>query len=116
MDKNTNRSMPPGTIIVELVYEDVATAATWLCQTFGFRERLRIGQHRSQLVLGEAAIVVMAPAVAKPRQRRLTSQNSPTLSWYVWRMWISITSGSNSRLRVLSVSQPPIPMASASTR
>jgi uncharacterized glyoxalase superfamily protein PhnB len=74
MDKNTNRSRPPGTIIVELVYEDVATAVSWLCQTFGFRERLRIGQHRSQLVLGEAAIVVMAPGSGQAAPGSLESQ------------------------------------------
>ena len=55
-----NRSMPPGTIIVELVYDDVETAVNWLCRTFGFKERLRIGNHRAQLLVGEASIVVMA--------------------------------------------------------
>lgn len=57
-----NRSMPPGTIIPELVYDDLGVAVAWLCNTFGFKERLRIGNHRSQLVFGEASIV----AVAKP--------------------------------------------------
>jgi len=55
-----NRSMPPGTIIPELVYDDVATAAKWLCETFGFRERLRIGDHRSQLVFGGSSLIVVA--------------------------------------------------------
>jgi hypothetical protein len=32
-----NRSMPPGTIIPELVYGDLATAVAWLCTTFGFK-------------------------------------------------------------------------------
>src|SRR5688572_13301811 len=54
-----NRSMPPGVIIPELVYGEVDTAVTWLCQTFGFKERLRIGNHRSQLLFGEASIVVV---------------------------------------------------------
>jgi uncharacterized glyoxalase superfamily protein PhnB len=59
-ERRNNRSMPPGTIILELVYPDLAAAVAWLCATFGFRERLRIGNHRSQLVLGaEAAIVVV---------------------------------------------------------
>jgi uncharacterized glyoxalase superfamily protein PhnB len=52
-----NRSMPPGTIIPELVYPDVVAAAEWLCQTFGFSKRLRIGDHRFQLVLGDSAMV-----------------------------------------------------------
>jgi uncharacterized glyoxalase superfamily protein PhnB/quinol monooxygenase YgiN len=52
-----NRSMPPGAIIPELAYEDVDAAAAWLCATFGFRERLRIGNHRRQLVYGGESIV-----------------------------------------------------------
>jgi uncharacterized glyoxalase superfamily protein PhnB len=55
----TNRSMPPGAIIPEVPYDDVGTAATWLCQTFGFKERLRIGNHRCQLTFGESSIVVI---------------------------------------------------------
>lgn len=51
--------MAPGTIIPELPYDDVAVAVTWLCKTFGFRERLRIGDHRAQLVYGGASIVVI---------------------------------------------------------
>jgi len=51
--------MPPGTIILELGYDDVERAATWLCKAFGFRERLRIGSHRAQLVLGEAGLAVV---------------------------------------------------------
>lgn len=53
-----NRSMPPGTIVPELAYADVAIATEWLCRAFGFRERLRIGDHRAQLVFGGASIVV----------------------------------------------------------
>ena len=55
----TNRSMPPGVIIPELPYEDVRTAAAWLCQTFGFKERLRIGEHRCQLSFGQSSVVVI---------------------------------------------------------
>lgn len=56
----TNRSMPPGTIIPELIYDDMEAAATWLCTNFGFRKRLRIGNHRFQLLVGsDAAIVVV---------------------------------------------------------
>ncbi len=53
-----NRSMPPGAIIPELAYDDVDTATAWLCATFGFRERLRIGDHRRQLVYGGESVVV----------------------------------------------------------
>jgi uncharacterized glyoxalase superfamily protein PhnB len=55
----TNRSMPPGPVIPELPYADVPAAARWLCNAFGFTERLRIGSHRIQLHVGGGAIVVV---------------------------------------------------------
>jgi uncharacterized glyoxalase superfamily protein PhnB len=58
----TNRSMPPGTVIPEVPYTDVVAAARWLCSTFGFVERLRIGSHRIQLQVGDASIVVVERA------------------------------------------------------
>jgi uncharacterized glyoxalase superfamily protein PhnB len=54
-----NRSMPPGTIIPELAYPDVREAAAWLCRAFGFRERLRIADHRVQLTLEDASVVAI---------------------------------------------------------
>jgi uncharacterized glyoxalase superfamily protein PhnB len=54
-----NRSVPPATVIPELAYPDVGEAADWLCGTFGFSERLRIGEHRAQLVFGDGAVIVM---------------------------------------------------------
>lgn len=53
-----NRSMPPGVIIPELPYPDVREAVDWLCRSFGFTERLQIGNHRAQLSFGEGSIVV----------------------------------------------------------
>ena len=53
-----NRSMPPGSVIPELGYDDVGEAADWLCRAFGFRERLRIGDHRIQLHVGDGAVAV----------------------------------------------------------
>ncbi len=38
-----NRSAPGGTIVPSLIYADVAKAADWLCDVFGFTERLRAG-------------------------------------------------------------------------
>jgi uncharacterized glyoxalase superfamily protein PhnB len=55
----TNRSMPPGSVIPELPYADVAAAGRWLCAAFGFRERLRIGTHRIQLRVGDGSMVVV---------------------------------------------------------
>jgi uncharacterized glyoxalase superfamily protein PhnB len=46
-------------VIPELAYADVDRAVTWLCDAFGFRERLRIGDHRAQLVVGSGAVVAM---------------------------------------------------------
>ncbi len=45
-------------VIPVLAYADVAEAADWLCPVFGFTERLRIGGHRAQLVIGDGAIIV----------------------------------------------------------
>lgn len=54
----TNRSMPAATVIPVLHYPDVHRAAAWLCQTLGFAERLRIGDHRIQLDVGNGAVVI----------------------------------------------------------
>jgi uncharacterized glyoxalase superfamily protein PhnB len=54
-----NRSIPSASVIPELAYRDVREAAEWLCNAFGFRERLRIGNHRAQLVLGDGALIVI---------------------------------------------------------
>jgi uncharacterized glyoxalase superfamily protein PhnB len=53
-----NRSVPQASVIPELAYSDVTEAAEWLCEAFGFTERLRIGNHRFQLLFGDGAIVV----------------------------------------------------------
>ena len=55
-----NRSMPQSTVIPELLYPDIAKAVDWLCDAFGFTERLRIGDHRAQLNVGDGSIVVAA--------------------------------------------------------
>jgi uncharacterized glyoxalase superfamily protein PhnB len=65
-DVMANRSMPPGTIIPELIYDDLEAAVAWLCMAFGFQERLRIGDHRSQLVFGAGSIVVVARPAGAP--------------------------------------------------
>lgn len=61
-----NRSIPKATVIPELAYADVGAAADWLCRAFGFRVRIRIGDHRIQLVYGDGALV----AIELPKDHR----------------------------------------------
>jgi uncharacterized glyoxalase superfamily protein PhnB len=56
----TNRSMPACTVIPGLAYANVREAVDWLCRVFGFSERLRIGDHRAQLVFGKGCVIVTA--------------------------------------------------------
>ena len=53
-----NRSIPRAVVIPVLAYPDVNQAADWLCDAFGFTVRLRIGNHRVQLNVGEGAVIV----------------------------------------------------------
>ena len=46
-------------MIPELPYDDVGEASDWLCAAFGFAERLRIGDHRAQLVFGDGAVIAI---------------------------------------------------------
>jgi len=54
-----NTSMPRSWIIPELGYPDVREAVQWLTRTFGFKERVRIGEHRAQLTYGSGDLIVM---------------------------------------------------------
>jgi uncharacterized glyoxalase superfamily protein PhnB len=54
----TNRSAPNAAVIPVLYYPDVRKAVEWLITALPFTERLRIGEHRSQLVHGDGAVVV----------------------------------------------------------
>jgi len=53
-----NRSAPPCAVIPVVAYSDVAVAVAWLEAAFGFRVRLRIGSHRTQMWFGSACLVV----------------------------------------------------------
>jgi uncharacterized glyoxalase superfamily protein PhnB len=54
-----NRSIPPTTVIPVLSYPDVRDAVAWLSASFGFVERVRIGEdHRAQMSVGDAAVIV----------------------------------------------------------
>ena len=50
--------MPDCSILPVLHYEDVATAIDWLSNAFGFTERWRIANHRSQLAYEGGAIAI----------------------------------------------------------
>ena len=63
-----SRTMPPATIIPELVYEDVTEAIEWLCDRFGFVERWRAGDHRAQLSLGNSTVAITEPRTSRVRQ------------------------------------------------
>ena len=53
-----NRSMIQSTVIPQLAYPDVTEAAAWLCDAFGFTVRVRIGNHRVQLNVGDGGLVI----------------------------------------------------------
>jgi uncharacterized glyoxalase superfamily protein PhnB len=58
-----NRSAPRATVVPILVYEDVEKAIDWLCDTFGFTERLRAGRPggsvtHAQLAIAEGAVML----------------------------------------------------------
>jgi uncharacterized glyoxalase superfamily protein PhnB len=69
---NTNRSMPDAVVIPTLAYVDVRAAVTWLCDRFGFTERLQIGDHRSQLTFGTGALVVTALSASHPASSQMS--------------------------------------------
>ena len=62
-----NRTMPPCTVIPELVYDDVTEAIGWLCDTFGLTERWRVGDHRAQLSIGRCTVAITEPRTSNVR-------------------------------------------------
>ncbi len=55
-----NRSCPPAPVTPVLIYPDVRAAVAWLENTFGFAERVKIGDdHRSQLSAGDGGAVIV---------------------------------------------------------
>jgi uncharacterized glyoxalase superfamily protein PhnB len=63
--RQTNRTMPPCTIIPQLTYDNVGEAVRWLCDKFGFRERWHAGEHRAQLCYSGGSVVVTEPLTSK---------------------------------------------------
>ena len=72
-----NRSIPTATVIPVLTYPDVRAAVAWLEQSFGFAERVRIGQdHRAQMSFGDGAIIVAdADGGRRPPDPEVVSQS-----------------------------------------
>ena len=52
-----NRSMPDSMVVPVLAYRDPLEASAWLCQAFGFTERLRMANHRVQLAFCSGAVI-----------------------------------------------------------
>ena len=67
-----NRSIPRATVIPVLAYPDVNRAAAWLSDAFGFTVRLRVGNHRVQLNVGDASVIV--------REMHVDEVNAATLN------------------------------------
>ncbi len=63
-----NPSMPPGTLIPELTYPDLPAAVAWLTRVFGFRERLRIANHRAQMLIDDSTAFVVVHADTAPAE------------------------------------------------
>jgi uncharacterized glyoxalase superfamily protein PhnB len=63
-----NRSMPRATVIPVLAYPNLGEAIEWLCKAFDFCLRLRIGNHRAQLNVGDGAIVLVEQLSIKGSQ------------------------------------------------
>ena len=70
-----NRSAPSGAIIPSLIYQDVAKAIDWLCDVFGFTERLRVSDPdgkvgHAQLNVGRGGVLLGAarPGFAPPKE------------------------------------------------
>ena len=53
-----NRSAPPCGVIPVVAYPDVPAAVAWLETAFGFRVRLKIGDHRVQMWFESACLIV----------------------------------------------------------
>lgn len=54
----SNRCIPPCSVIPEVAYPDPSEGAKWLTEAFGFEVRIRIANHRVQMMLGDSALVV----------------------------------------------------------
>ena len=53
-----NRCIPPSAVIPEVAYPDPGEGAKWLGEAFGFEVRIRIANHRIQMMFGGSGLVV----------------------------------------------------------
>jgi PhnB protein len=60
-----NRTMPPCTIIPQLIYDDVTEAGRWLSDVFGFTLRWQVGDHRAQLSFDEGTVAITEPRTSR---------------------------------------------------
>jgi uncharacterized glyoxalase superfamily protein PhnB len=60
--------MPAAAVFPVLVYEDVASVADWLCETFGFTALWHAGDHRAMLVFGNGAVMLGDAREAAPTE------------------------------------------------
>ena len=58
-DMLSNRSMPRSTVLPELAYPSIGEAIDRLSEAFGFTIRIRMGDHRAQLNVGDGAVILI---------------------------------------------------------
>lgn len=51
--------MPQSTVLPELAYPNIGEAIDSLCEAFGFTLRIRMGDHRAQLNVGDGAVILI---------------------------------------------------------
>ena len=50
--------MPRSTVLPELAYPNIGEAIGHLCEAFGFTVRIRMGDHRAQMNVGDGAVIL----------------------------------------------------------
>ncbi len=63
-----NRSIPSPAVIPVLPYPDVRQAVEWLSDVFGFRERLRIAEHRAQMIVPGGGAMIVAEYIDREQR------------------------------------------------
>jgi uncharacterized glyoxalase superfamily protein PhnB len=53
--------MPRSTVLPELAYPDIGEAIARLREAFGFTVRIRMGDHRAQMNVGDGAVILVRP-------------------------------------------------------